>query len=47
MHITKGNFAFVPIQDYSIEWNDEKLYAKYGLDEGEIEYIESMIRSME
>lgn len=47
IHITKESFCFVPIQDYSEEWTDEKLYAKYGLNEEEIAFIESMIRPME
>lgn len=43
----KDRFAFVPIQDYNQPWTDEKLYAKYGLNEEEIAFIESMIRPME
>ena len=45
-HITKGCFAFVPIQDFTQEWTDEKLYEKYGLTTSEIDFIESMIRPM-
>lgn len=40
-------YSFVPIQDFRQQWNDEKLYAKYDLDETEIAFIESMIRPME
>ena len=47
MNITKDNFQFVPIQDFSKPWTDEELYAKYGLTEEEIAFIESMIRPME
>ena len=47
MHITKSNFVFVPLQDFSEPWTDEKLYKKYGLTEEEIAFIESMIRPME
>ena len=47
MNISKDNFQFVPLQDFSEEWTDEKLYAKYGLSEDEIAFIESMIRPME
>lgn len=39
-------FAFVPLQDFSEPWTDEKLYKKYGLTEEEIAFIESMIRPM-
>ena len=45
-NISKGVFAFVPIQDYSKSWTDEELYAKYGLTKEEIAFIESMIRPM-
>ena len=47
IHITKSSFQFVPKQDFNEQWTDEKLYAKYGLTEEEIAFIESMIRPME
>jgi len=47
MHIVRDNFQFVPIQDFSESWTDEKLYKKYGLTEEEITFIDSMIRPME
>lgn len=40
-------YQFVPIQDFSHPWTDEMLYKKYGLNEDEITFIESMIRPME
>ncbi len=40
-------YNFVPVQDFSETWTDEKLYAKYGLTEEEISFIESMIRPMD
>lgn len=40
-------YSFVPMQDFSEPWTDEKLYKKYGLTEEEIAFIESMIRPME
>ena len=43
----KGVYQFVPIQDFSESWTDEKLYKKYGLTQEEINFIESMIRPME
>lgn len=46
-HITRDSYRLVPIQDFAQEWTDEKLYAKYGLTEDEIAFIESMIRPME
>lgn len=47
MHITKSNFQFVPVQDFSKPWTDAELYEKYGLNDEEIALIESMIRPME
>lgn len=57
IHITKDKFCFVPVQDFTdnsdIDWSqpipeiDKQLYAKYGLDDSEIEFIESMIKPME
>ena len=46
-NISKSSYRFVPIQDFSKPWTDEELYAKYGLTEEEIAFIESMIRPME
>lgn len=40
-------FQFVPLQDFTRPWTDEELYAKYGLTDEEIQFIESMIRPME
>ncbi|WOC50961.1 putative type III restriction system endonuclease [Bergeyella porcorum] len=44
---SKGTYEFVPMQDFSKPWTDEELYAKYGLTEEEIAYIEKMVRPME
>ena len=46
-HTLKNVYTFVPIQDFSESWTDEKLYAKYGLTKDEIAFIESMIRPMD
>jgi site-specific DNA-methyltransferase (adenine-specific) len=46
-HATSKVYALVPVQDFSEPWTDEKLYAKYGLTEDEIAFIESMVRPME
>jgi len=43
---TKKVYSFVPVQDFSELWTDEKLYKKYKLTKEEIEFIESMIRPM-
>ena len=39
-------YSFVPMQEFSETWTDEKLYKKYNLTEKEIALIESMIRPM-
>jgi site-specific DNA-methyltransferase (adenine-specific) len=46
-HATKNVYQFVPLQNFSEPWTDEKLYKKYNLTNGEIAFIESMIRPME
>jgi site-specific DNA-methyltransferase (adenine-specific) len=46
-HATSKVYQFVPLQDFSEPWTDEKLYAKYALTKEEIAFIESMIRPME
>ena len=47
VNVTRECFAFVPLQDFSKSWTDEELYAKYGLTDNEIAFIESMIKPME
>ncbi len=46
-HAASQVYSFVPIQDFSHPWTDEMLYKKYGLDDEEIAFIDSMIRPME
>ena len=46
-HISKNSFSFVPQQDFTEPWTDEKLYAKYGITESEQKFIESLIKPME
>ena len=46
-HISRDCFKFVPVQDFTQEWTDAKLYKKYGLTKEEINFIESMIKPME
>ena len=57
LNISRESFELIPLQDFSpnsdIDWNlsieeiDKQLYKKYGLDDTEINFIESMIRPME
>jgi hypothetical protein len=56
-HLSKDKFQFVPLQNFTfssdIDWSkpfaniDRQLYAKYGLTEEEVAFIESMIKPME
>ena len=45
-HMSKANFRFVPLQDFTRPWTDTDLYAKYNLTDDEIQFIESMIKPM-
>ncbi|MCH3973648.1 Eco57I restriction-modification methylase domain-containing protein [Bifidobacterium tibiigranuli] len=44
---TRGVYSFVPTQDWSRPWTDQDLYAKYGLTDDEIHFVESIVRPME
>ena len=46
-HLSKSSFCYVPSQDFTESWSDEKLYGKYGLTTEEVDYIESRISPME
>lgn len=46
-NISRGVYAFVPVQDISKPWTDQELYHKYNLNQEEINFIESMIKPME
>ena len=43
----KGVYSFVPVQDFSQRWTDEKLYKKYSITEDEVVFIDSMVRPMD
>lgn len=45
-HLARSNFRFVPLQDFTRSWSDADLYAKYGLTDEEIKFIESTIKPM-
>lgn len=57
INLSSDKFQFIPIQNFDdnsdIDWSktvaeiDQQLYAKYGLTEDEINFIESMIKPME
>lgn len=44
---TRKVYTFVPQQSWDRTWTDEELYAKYGLTDEEIAFIESIVRPME
>ena len=55
-HNPAPKWKYVPMQDFTsmsdIDWSksisdiDQQLYAKYGLDENEIEFIETHVKEM-
>jgi site-specific DNA-methyltransferase (adenine-specific) len=47
INLARDTYTFVPQQDFSMEWSDSKLYAKYELTTQEIEFIETMIKPMD
>jgi site-specific DNA-methyltransferase (adenine-specific) len=44
---TRKVYAFVPKQEWTRQWTDEALYAKYGISDSEIAFIEKVVRPME
>ena len=46
-HVTQKTYGFVPLQDFTQSWTDEKLYAKYGITADEQAFIDTLIRPME
>lgn len=44
---TRVVYTFVPTQEWSKAWTDVELYAKYGLTEEEIEFVEKVVRPMD
>ncbi|ABK65186.1 Eco57I restriction-modification methylase domain-containing protein [Mycobacterium avium] len=44
---TRKVYTFVPTQEWTRRWTDEDLYAKYGITEHEIAFIEKVVRPMD
>ena len=44
---TRKVYTFVPTQTWDRTWTDEELYAKYGITDDEIAFIESIVRPMD
>lgn len=45
-HATRDVYAFVPDVPLDRSWTDELLYARYGLNEDEVAFIESQVKEM-
>ena len=46
VHISKQNFIFVPMMDYTRRWTDSDLYEYFELTESEISLIEKTMRPL-
>lgn len=44
---TRKVYSFVPTQAWTKPWTDAELYAKYGLNDEEVAFIEKIVRPME
>jgi len=44
---TRKVYTFVPTQVWTKQWTDAELYAKYGLNDEEVAFIEKIVRPME
>ena len=44
---TRKVYTFVPTQAWDRKWTDKDLYAKYGISQTEIEFIEKVVRPMD
>ncbi len=47
INLSRDKFYFIPTQDFTQEWTDEKLYEKYNLSEDEVSFIDSIIKPMD
>lgn len=46
-HVTSRVYGFVPVQEWTKQWTDSDLYAKYRLTDEEIAFVEKVVRPME
>ena len=44
---TRKVYTFVPTRDWTKQWTDDDLYAKYGISASEIAFIETFVRPMD
>jgi len=45
--ITRERFAYVPLQDFREQWDDDRLCRKYKLSDEDVRFMESVVRPME
>ena len=45
--LSRNNFRYVPLQDFTRDWTDADLYKKYNLTQDEISFIERTIKPMD
>ncbi|MDP0589478.1 MAG: Eco57I restriction-modification methylase domain-containing protein [Candidatus Endonucleobacter bathymodioli] len=46
-HVTQKTYQFVPIQKFNTEWNDKKLFERYGITKKEQGFINTLIKPMD
>lgn len=46
VHISKANFVYVPMMDFTQPWTDEKLYSYFELTSDEAQLIEKTMRAL-
>lgn len=46
-HLSKSNFRYVPLQDFTRSWTDNDLYTENNLSQEEILFIERTIKPMD
>jgi site-specific DNA-methyltransferase (adenine-specific) len=45
--VPKKVYSYVPQQNLDEEWNDEKLFSKYGIDESERRFIDALVKDVD
>jgi site-specific DNA-methyltransferase (adenine-specific) len=45
--VTQKTYSFAPTQNFDENWDDDKLYKKYGITQEEIDFINTLIRQMD
>jgi len=46
-HVTQNTYYFVPEQELDQEWDDKKLYTKYGITDDEMAFISTLVKPLE